>query len=707
MRTKQSIRDIGIPTLATLLLILSVPTLHHTSQEHHRIAISTQSTSEVGDNFTVLSSGIRLDSTEVYDWISSNQYRFETSVSRETNSGIDSISIRPGPGNFSISIFDEGNYSSPLRLNPRTVSIDYWSILRCYEIRTVESEIHWKVNQDGLYESRWSTASPNDVHQLSFSVMAGGHSIPADLTIMSLSGDSYVTIICDSPEINVDGNPIFASGKTFLSVNRFGVVEAKLSYDSEATVNISIPFSLSFRSARSMIPIHNGSLSWEGISREFSGQLDIADSSDMTLSFSRLPWEYFSLSLSLKAEDAIIYEEDSRIGTETHYIHSEMTRTVGTVLAFMIFALVIAVWIRRVPPFWHREEYEDTSNDIPAEENKQKEDVKPRRRRPKIGTLAWLIFAIFLTSLVILPPVFNVLGRPPAYFYAHYPTQLDIYIEEGVNESHISPVVTMFVEELSELVGFRLSGEPRYHHIDDDDIYTYYRRENAIWKPVGKKELSPLGITFSGKGNLYLVFHSGVGWDREDATPFAGLAQMGDPVNAYPIYGLPSTLDLLQTMIHEFGHSIGLEHNQCGYIMAVPNGEPRRPVHQYSLDTDSDESAIYVDALRVERAPVVPHWGEIVNYVLNATGPALDSNSSRHMSSVLFYNPEMNVYHELWYRKTVNLTSGETDEWLKVYSMNGEALQHGWSGEEFHYISWSRTSDPVSIPQVRPACRSP
>jgi hypothetical protein len=707
MKTKRVIRDIGLPTLATLLLVMSILTLYQTNQEYHRIDLSTESASEVGDNFTVLSSRIHLDSTEVYDWISANQYRFETAVSRETNSRLNSVAIRPGQGNFSISIFDEGNYSVPLRLHPKTVSIDYWSTSRCYEIRTVESDIDWKVNQDGLYESKWSTASPNDVHQLSFSVMAGGYSIPADLTIMSMSGDSYVTIICDSPEINVDGNPIFASGKTFLSINRFGVVEARLYYDSEATVNISIPFSLSFHSARSIVPLHNSSLSWGGVSREFSGQLDIADSSDMALSFSRLPWEYFTPSLSLEAEDAIVYEGDSRIGTESHYIHSEMTRTMGTVLAFAVFAVVVAVWTRRVPPLWHREENEDASNDISAEENKRKEDVKPRRRRPRIGTFVWSISVIILISLGVLSAISPVLDKPPAYFYAHYPTQLDIYIEDGVNESHITPVVTMFVEELNGLLGFRLSGEPRYHHMDDDGTYTYYRGEDEIWKPVGEKELSRLGITFSGKGNLYLIFHSGVGWDREDASLFAGLAQMGDPVSAYPIYGLPSSLDLLQTMIHEFGHSIGLEHNQCGYVMAVPNGEPRRPTHQYSVDTDSQESAIFVDSLRKGEIPSVPQWGEPLLYSLNSSSPTADTNFSRVVSNILYSNSRTKTYHELWYRHTKNQTSEEIEEWLTVRSLNWQGFQHGWSGEESLYISKARTSHPIPIPEVPPGCRSP
>jgi hypothetical protein len=706
MKTKRVIRDIGLPTLATLLLAMSILTLYQTNQEYHRIDLSTESASEVGGNFTVLSSGIRLDSTEVYDWISSSQYRFSTSISGDSNSRLDSIAIRPGQGNFSISIFDEGNYSFPLRLYPKTVSVDYWSMPRCYEIRTIESEVHWKVNRDGLYESTWSSGHPNDMQELSFSVKAGGSSIPADLTIMSVSGDSYVTLICDSPEINVDGNPIFASGRTVLSINRFGVVEARLYYDSEAAVSISIPFKLSSYSARSVVPIHNGSLSSGGISREFSGELDIADSYDMTLSFSKLPWEYCSLSLSLDAEDAIVYEGDSRIGTQAYYVHSEFVRIVGTVLAFAVFAMVTALWIRRVPPLWRREEDEHNRNETSENENKERENAKPRLHRPKIGAIAWSIFVIVLILLGMSSTISPILTTPPAYFYAHYPTQLDVYIEDGVNKSHITPVVTMFVEELSELIGFRLSDEPRYHHVDDDGIYTYYRREDAIWKPVGEKDLSELGIAFSGKGNLYLIFHTGVGWDREDASLFAGLAQMGDPVSAYPIYGLPSTLDLLQTMIHEFGHSIGLEHNQCAYIMAVPNGEPRRPVHQYSLDTDSQESEVYLDSLRMGEVPTIPHWGDVSYSVLNSSGPTLDMNESRLVSSALYYDPEMNVYHELWHRKTTNLTSGETDEWLKVYSMNGEGLQHGWSGDEAHYISRSRTPSPVPIPQVRSGCRS-
>lgn len=211
-------------------------------------------------------------------------------------------------------------------------------------------------------------------------------------------------------------------------------------------------------------------------------------------------------------------------------------------------------------------------------------------KKQKVLILFVIVMAIILA--VIVPPV----SRSNSYYFKNYPVNVTIEVEEPLSVDAARALTLLSLESMNKTFGYEMNLVSAVSF--PDDSVEEYSRESII--SGFKKSFLRLSAQWEQQVKMTIRFYKGLGPGSEDGKIRAlGSSNWGSSISlyfsdSYEIIQFDDEEYLLSpqmgnrpiiTIIHEFGHAFGLEHNLDSPIMYTidpevnPDGLPQPPLN--------------------------------------------------------------------------------------------------------------------------------
>lgn len=213
-----------------------------------------------------------------------------------------------------------------------------------------------------------------------------------------------------------------------------------------------------------------------------------------------------------------------------------------------------------------------------------------------------VIIALIVISILVFTSMIYLNNQPPDYrnnytYFQSHPVEVFLEVEDTVSSEGAYFALKTALISLNDTFNYNLSIVSINHFHDEIDVYTDDDLDQCLWDGGEKISDSIENDSICIK----ITFFDGKGPDRTyfgKTTEAAGISNYGNRIGIFinnPSLDFNSNLHLtFKTILHEFGHAFGMEHNIESVIMysseVDPNddGAPDHPqyANQYSVLDD-------------------------------------------------------------------------------------------------------------------------
>lgn len=541
-----------------------------------------------------------------------------------------------------------------------------------------------------------------DTIPLTFDVLRSNEFFDLDFTVVETSEDSSIGIRCNNPSFEIDSQNVQFNGTTQVTIWNFTGVQGSLSLGEDSCVEVFGDLALQFTSARVIGRRVDGVLSSPERGYALQGELEIVNSTRFSIDLDRdeLEWsaqpEPVRVGALSEGGVAFTHETGQLAPASTAIFRSrllDLDNTTRDVLS-IVLSLCLGVLI-----YWLADEAKDALTRKEPFIRKGKRGIpwrtkmrmfkwfEPKKKRI-LGIITLVIVVALASVLVIYGVSYVVLAivlgtEPTPYYFGEYDVNVNAYYEEGVDLELVNVTVSLFSDHVERLL--------------DTDVSIKWERLPPDGKEYyGKNDLDPVGnalynipmTVLSGTIDYHIIFRYGQGLG------FDGLNN-GGPVTLIPVQDFEDPVLLLSTLMHEFGHALGLKHRTCSPLMTDnPSiSEPRLPSR-----ISYREGYTYRDVPIFERArdgtfAGFEDWGTEIARLMNRSVDLVGLNRTMTKNIYLYHDESTGEIHEVVYWKSEDYSTGDISETASIQRVPADAYSYALSDGEFMYVLMGLAGD--------------
>lgn len=520
------------------------------------------------------------------------------------------------------------------------------------------------------------------------------------LTNLEVTGtpDGVATLKCNNPAFSVNGTRFSYSGPCFLSVSGFAGIRGGMWVSEGSLLDVYGEWTFSARNVNATFAYGSGS-AWtpSGTAEVIRQNATVLDASQFSMSQGPTPQGSAANVVTWSQQAGYTYVTKGTpgailMGSSEAFVANVQDSTLrwgmtGLSVLIGIAAVLISLnelmgggrrrggsaWVKR-RSFAPASEFSRTS-----------------RRSAAVAVAALLVLGLPFTGYVLDA---GLRGMAPAYFYSRFPTTLDIWYDRGVNRDFTYIATRIFLWEAERLVGLRVIGITN-HTFDSGGPHVYNDTDSQLWLPAGSIGLDRAEIWLGEPIPLQITYLSGRG------IGFAGVNNFGTSIVIFPdMYS--STLNLVATLLHEFGHALGFVHDPCSPIMTNDTASNTRLAFSAVGLPDLNDSYRGIElneALLNGSFTGFADWGSLVGRaddVSTVRGP----NALYRTDSLVYFDSSNNSLHEVLWEQDLNETSGAVTYSSFIFTAPPNVFLLSWSTAEELYMQESLAGFPASSPPI-------
>lgn len=578
--------------------------------------------------------------------------------------------------------------------------MDYYTMRNCSRLSVGNSDFKLSVSH------RYARLRIENVHRgiqaipLTFEALRGNEFLSMDFMVLERSEDSSISVTCDYPLFYIDSQSVQYNGTAHLNIKDFTSIEGSISLGEDSTVDVFGDLALQFTSARVIGEVVDGIISSPLGGYALEGRLVIINSTRFSMEIGRNELEWTDPPEPIRAgvlsEGGIAFTRESgqltpASKTTIEWRLLDLDTSARDVLT-VILSLCLGVLI-----YWLAEEGRDAlakkdsllkrgSQRVPLRTRMMMfrwfEHQKKRRMLGLVATIAtFFVVAILLLYILFNPIVFLIYGNTPMpYYYGEYDVDLNIHYEAGVDLELLGVTVTLFADRLERIMDTNVV-DISWVSFPDDNVEYYDLGDSRIYHPVGDRDYNLAVAILTRTIEYNIIFKKGYG------RGFAGLNNYG-PVTVMPVQDFEDPILLLDILVHEFGHAIGLHHRTCSPLMTDSPGlsEPSLPSHVSVREGYVFRHVPLFDQAKSGTFDGFGDWGIEIARLMNRFTELEGLNTTMTKNIYVYFDEATGEIHEVVYWKSEDQSTGEISETAWVQRVPANAYVHSFSVGEYIYI---------------------
>ena len=583
--------------------------------------------------------------------------------------------------------------------NASDFRLDYWSLRDCSSIYIGDSEfkasmVHQLARIRITDVSRGSPFLP-----LSFDALRGNEYLKMDFNVLHASEDSRVFLTCEHPDVTISGQSLHFNGTTYFRIEAFGDVGGSLSLGPGSVVQVIGDMRISLSDSRILGQKLEGSLSSPFENYELNGDLTVVDASQASIHVDRDQFDYGypveTMRMDVLLEGSVVFSEVSGhlqpTTSQTKHINlvslDDTWRDVLAILLSLSLGILI-YWLADDLKAWLlRREPSPKSKDLGIKNlDRLKAYIKHRKMRRPCRRRSWLSRVLVIVVVVILclsvyyAVVWVAVGsKPIPYYYERYNVELEVFYEEGVDLEKVRVATDLFEVQLEYLLDISVT-EIHWKSFEDDGVEVYSTKEET-WRNIGFRKYDTVAIATTGLLTYGIAFKKGSG------AGFAGINSYG-PSTVIPVDQIDSPVELLETLMHEIGHALMLEHNPCSPLMSVSSetSGTTLPSHITTSEGTILQGVHVFGEAKNGTFVGFDDWGDEIARLLNKTEVREDLNRTFMRNMYVYLDADGNEIHEVVYLKSIDHAGNDTWDTAWIQRVPGSAYSFSLSVGEYIYL---------------------
>ncbi len=525
----------------------------------------------------------------------------------------------------------------------------------------------------------------------------GSSGILANLVVLGAAGD-VMSMRCLNPAFTVNGTQFSYAGSYFLTISGFTGLRGTLWLWEQTSVDLNGDWTLRTGFANATLVSGSGA-AWTdgGEARPVRGNMTVLDASSLALSQSVglqgsgvnvLGWSQKAGYTYIDAGSA----GTSLLGSTSYFapnVADASWRWAVTILSSLSGAVILLVVLWIAPA--GRVGGEGNAPADKAARHTGRDSLRNRVARATTVVVGLVLLGTCFAGYGINIGLGNL---APPYFYSRYPATFDVWYESGVNTEFASMAVSIFLWEAERYIGIHIVGIVN-HAFDGEGPREYNLTDPDLWFAGGRIGLNRAEVWSGSPIPLRITFLTGTG------NRFAGVDNNGPSIVVFP--GMYSTtLSLVTTLLHEFGHALGFAHDSCSPIMTNDTATNiRLSLSAYNLlALNASYRGVQInEAILNETFSGFPDWGTLVGRADDVSNQTL-SDILRTTDSLVYFNPGNNSLHEVLWERDANKTSGSVGYSSMVFTAPPNVFLMSWSTAEQVYVQQSLAGFPASSPAI-------